>query len=140
MEPSYGADMRLRLIACCSVLLAASACGNSMDVKGTLTLSGGPRDLHTLTEDPASGDPCEGDSGYSDIAEGTAVVVRNSKGDKIGLSSLKAGKIKDGACVFPFEVSDAKGSGKIFSVEVAHRGEVSFKKSEATSLELSLGG
>ena len=119
--------------------MTATGCGSSIEVKGTLTLDAGGNDIHWLAlRDPVDGDPCEGDMGYSDIGEGSAVVVRNGRGDKVGLGHLSEGAAKSGACVFRFTVSDVPDSG-IMSVEVAHRGEVSFKPSEAKSLALTLG-
>lgn len=130
--------MRAVLIAC--LLLLTGGCGSDpLDVKGSLTLNGSGNEIHWLALDDTDGQPCEGDLGYSDVTAGADVVVRNSKGDEVGLGELGTGKAHDGACVFRFTVRDVKGSGNIFSVEIGHRGEVSFKRPEAGSVALTLG-
>lgn len=131
----------MRYLLAAGLLLALVAgCGSSpLEVKGTLTLSGGTDDIHWLALDSADGQPCTGDSGYSDVAPGANVVVRNANGEQVGIGELGDGKGSGEACVFRFAVSGVDDSGKIFSVEVGNRGDVSFKRSEAARVDLTLG-
>ena len=82
---------------------------------------------------------CSGSGGFGDIAGGAEVVVRDGKGVKVGLGHLGTGKA-DGpvTCVFPFTVMDVPTGGGIYSVEVTHRGEISFKAADAETVALSL--
>lgn len=101
---------------------------------GTLQLSGGsfyPK-----------GKPCSGSDGYDDIQAGAQVVVRDGDGTSVGLGSLGPGvsdKRFSVYCVFPFEVPDIPSGGGIYSVEVAHRGQVEFQEADADRLQLTLG-
>lgn len=131
----------MRYLLAAGLLVLIAGCGSKpLEVKGTLALSGGSQDIHWLMLDSADGQPCEGDSGYSDVTQGADVIVRNAKGERVGLGHLGAGKGSGEACVFSFVVHDVDDSGKLFSVEVGHRGDVSFKRSEARSVGLTLGG
>ncbi len=82
---------------------------------------------------------CSGDGGYDDIDEGTQVVIRDGNETKVAIGALGAGFPSRGTCVFDFSVPDVPKGGGIYSVEVGHRGEVSFKETEANTLALTLG-
>ena len=84
---------------------------------------------------------CSGIRGYRDVAEGASITVYDSNNKKVGLGSLDAGKIDDteDVCVFNFAVNDVRSEDTIFSIEISHRGEISFKRSEADSIVISLG-
>ena len=66
-------------------------------------------------------------------------MVRDGKGVKVGLGHLGTGKA-DGpvTCVFPFKVEDVPTGGGIYSVEVTHRGEISFRAADAQNVAISL--
>lgn len=86
------------------------------------------------------GGDCVGTGGYDDIRGGAQVVVRGPSGDKIALGHLDAGEPRSSVeCVFPFTVEDIPIINGIYSVEVSHRGEVSFTQDDAQSLDLTLG-
>lgn len=130
----------MRYLLAAGLLALTAGCGSDpLEVKGTLTLSGGSDEIHWLALDADDGQPCVGDSGYSDVVPGVDVVVRNAKGEQVGIGDLGEGKALDEACVFRFAVSDIDDSGRIFSVEIGNRGDVSFKRSEAASVDLTLG-
>jgi hypothetical protein len=106
----------------------ASAIGSS-PVTGSLTLVGG------------AGSSCVGFGGYSDIAKGTAVTVRDASGTVVGTGHLEAGKYDgDLSCVYPFAVGDVPSSD-FYTVEVSHRGQVTFdrKAVEGGQVSLTLG-
>lgn len=130
----------MRYLLAAGLLVLVAGCGSKpLEVKGMLTLSGGDQDIHWLMLDSGDGEPCAGDSGYSDVTKGANVVIRNAKGDRVGLGELTEGKGAGESCVFRFTVHDVDDSGKLFSVEVGHRGEATFKRSEAESVALTLG-
>lgn len=95
------------------------------------------------TDDPSTADgSCSGNGGYSDIQEGASIVIRDSNSKKIALGRLHAGHPADGEsriCEFPFLIKDVKSGDDIYSIEVSHRGEISFKPAESRSIVLSLG-
>lgn len=113
-----------------------------MDLGATLPLQDGK---------PTIGNPCIPKSGYSDIDEGTQVVVSNASGEKIALGSLDEGTLANGpsgtaflnsVCQFAFTVSDIPEEGKIFSVHIGNeaRGEESFTATDLRAgISLSLG-
>ncbi|WP_248582557.1 hypothetical protein [Nocardioides sp. InS609-2] len=89
---------------------------------------------------------CWGEDGYSDVSGRASVVIRNSGGERIGLGSLGPGRVSDNVketllwtCDFAIAVDDVPIDGEIYTVEVASRGEVTFKLEDAESLEVSLG-
>lgn len=109
-----------------------SACGSKFDVKGTLVLS----------DANASTSGCVGidQPGYEDIVEGADIVIRDADGKKVAVGELGPGRSKpQDACTFSIDVPDVPGGSDIYSIEVSHRGEVSFKKDEAQTISLTLG-
>lgn len=96
----------------------------SHTIAGTMTLyesSGG-----------LNGAYCYGESGYDDIEDGAEVRVTDEDGTLIGSGNLESGRMDAGDCVFKFEVPDVKDTS-YYSVEVSHRGGLSFSKSEMES-------
>ena len=98
------------------VLCAIAGCASSepeaprtFDVSGEFT-------LNQIAVQDRPGDACGGSGGYNDI-------------------------VSDGSgfCVFPISVKDIPDKGTIFSIEVANRGEIPFKRADADSIEVSLG-
>lgn len=132
--------MRRVGIAVAAATLALAGCGGSggFEVSGTVDLiTFDSSDVLSLDEG------CAGSGGYDDLIEGADVVVRDSNGKKVGVGELGPGETPDegGGCTWPFKITDvSSGGGDIYSVEVANRGEVSFKKKDADSLALSIGG
>ena len=115
---------------------------STFDVAGTLTLT--DRDgFHAYGR--RAGADCTGDSGYDDIREGVAVLIRNSRGEQIALGRLGAGYLTEkmssyvARCEFAFSIPGVEEDGEIYSVEVGHRGEVPFERENAAQLALSLG-
>lgn len=131
----------MRYVIAVALLAALTGCGSQpLQVRGTLTLEGGVQEIHWLNPAAEAADdaPCEGDSGYSDISQGTDVVVRDSNNKRVGLGRLGVGHGAGDTCVFTFHVN-VDNPDDLLSVEVAHRGDVSFKRAEATSVALTLG-
>jgi hypothetical protein len=89
------------------------------------------------------GSPCEGQGGYSDIVEGSQVVITNSSGEAIALGALGPGStVEDNAwyqCHFSFAVEDVPADGTIYGVEISGRGSVPFSMDDADALALELG-
>jgi hypothetical protein len=85
----------------------------------------------------ASKPSCSGTTGYTDITQGAQVRVRNEKGKVLGVGALGAGKPDPesvstfqgqellSVCKFAFAVKGV-GDAKFYSVEVAHRGEITY--------------
>jgi hypothetical protein len=86
---------------------------------------------------------CLGSDGYEDLVPGAQVTIRDSKGETLAVGALDAGwPDGPGTCVFPFVVNDVPAGEEIYSVEVSHRGEISFTQDEAgqgRGLSLTLG-
>lgn len=117
----------------------------TVDVYGTLTLT--DRSAVNYALNGTKGEECWGEDGYDDIAGGAQVVIRDSDGTKVGLGELDTGALTEDSdrfyaapCLFPFAVTDVPAgddAGAVYSVEVAHRGEVSFSLGDM--VELTLG-
>lgn len=137
------------LVGLSLVAVLVAGCGgedkpehNPFTVEGTVTLSADY--LTFLPGNARLGDPCTGEGGYSDIAEGTSVVIRDNVGKKVGLGALGPGRRSGGdyggSCTFDIKVEDvANDGGKIYSAEVSHRGEISFKRADAKQVTMTLG-
>ena len=121
-----------------SLLATLNGCGGgSFDVKGTLTL---PFGNQGATDD---GSLCVGQGGYDDIAGGAQVVIKNGGGKRIAVGSLEDGRIEKQSsgwlCHFRFDVADVPGDGNIYTISIGSRDDYSFKKSDASDLDLALG-
>lgn len=81
---------------------------------------------------------CSGKGGYSDISDGTAVVIRDASGTTIGTTELVEGSKASGGCTFSFYAT-VPGKSEYYSVEVSHRGEVQLDKDEIKIPMISLG-
>ena len=125
--------MKLVGIAMAVALLLARCGGDS-----TFTASG---TLGLVAVDAATDDCSSGTGGYDDISEGADVVIYDAAGNRLAFGSLKAGKPQGdgGLCVFDFDVPDVPGGKGPYGVEVSHRGQVSFKESQADDIVISLG-
>jgi hypothetical protein len=123
-------------------------------ITGTVTVDAGD------ASDGTMGGDCLTEGGYSDIATGAQVTVKDETGKVIALGSLEAGRTSDvqtlpkfnpetaiiedvpqaTKCVFGFTVPSVPEGESFYSIEVAHRGELRYDRSNlATSLALSLG-
>ena len=103
------------------------------DVKGTMTLTS-----ESVIGD--GGDGCLGSGGYDDMRAGAPVVVFDDAGKKVGIGELEVGQASSTVrCVFNFTVPEVPAGGKIYSIEVSHRGEIPFKPAQAKKLSLTLG-
>jgi hypothetical protein len=89
----------------------------------------------------ADGVPCSGDGGYSDIAEGTQVVISDESSKTLAVGVLKAGRRdSNGRCKFPFEVLRVPTGQSFYGIEVSHRGRLQYSESQIRQgLQLSLG-
>lgn len=127
----------------------------TFDVAGTFSLidaDGVYVDSAQVEEDDLDGEmyypegtECSGLGGYSDIRAGAQVVIRDAQGRQVALGALSSGSLGEAAfdgavliCDFEFVVAGVPDTDEIYSVEVTHRGEISFKKSQATGLQLTL--
>lgn len=133
-----------------AVLIAASiaACGEdpppppqTLDVFGQMTVDLSPGDIGYYGPETT---PCWPGGGYSDIHEGTQVVVSDAGGKTLGIGSLGAGIQDDtGAgkrCLFSFWVKDIPRGEKFYGVEVAHRGRLQYPAARMTDpISLTLG-
>lgn len=69
--------------------------------------------------------------GFSDIAPGVDVNVKDQSGKLVAFGELRKGKDIGGAidsCAFPFKVTDIPSGLGIYSVEVSHRGAIQYKE------------
>jgi hypothetical protein len=116
---------------------SASREPTSFTVKGTLTLTYMQSGSETGFSPSAD---CQANLDNTDVRAGAQVVVRNADGKDVGLGQLGAGKFDNGSsCLVPFEIDDVPTGSDIYSVEVAHRGEVKFSRADAGHLSITLG-
>lgn len=117
-----------------------SADPETFAARGTFVLHGTGGESYGWNE---QGAPCEGQDGYSDIVEGSQVVITNSSGEAIALGALEPGRtVEDNAwyqCHFTFTVEDVPVDGDIYGVEISGRGSVPFSLNDADALMLGLG-
>ncbi len=89
------------------------------------------------------GDGCQGDGGYSDIAQGRVVTVYDDSGKVIGTGALGAGSSKDvQGCRLPFVV-DGLPLTSGYTIEVGSRGKLHYTQADLDGakwdLELQIG-
>jgi len=95
-------------------------------ITGTLEL------VDTSTDFPSidvSGSTCHGKSGYSDIAPGMPVTVKDESGKLLGATTLLFGTGSTTHCDFDFTI-DGVGDASIYSVEGGRRGAISYTKAQ----------
>jgi hypothetical protein len=106
-----------------------------------------------LIEDPNSpavsilNDTCYGVGGYADIGSGTAVTMTDERGLILAVGNLEDGVFGwSGAavgCNFRFGLGNVPDTAKFYSVEVSHRGKVTYSHEEMNamgwSLQLTIG-
>ncbi|MEW1602127.1 hypothetical protein [Streptomyces sp. NPDC093808] len=114
--------------ACWAGVSLADRSGETFSTDGTLTVIGIGTGL-------ASGAPCTGTDGYSDIDFGTQVSVTDAAGTLVAKGSLGLGEKTELGCEFPFTVDDITPGSKFYTVEVSHRGGLT-----QTEDELRAGG
>jgi hypothetical protein len=88
----------------------------------------------TLTLNDSSCSEIGGTGGYSDIALGAAVVVKNEHAETIATGRLELGTDELGSCTYPFRLADVPSS-EFYSIEVSHRGALTYSHEELEGLE-----
>jgi hypothetical protein len=73
----------------------------------------------------SDGELCEGADGYSDVGHGTAVNVKNGKGEILATTSLGQGKGNTTECRFDFSFPLTEGE-ELYVVSVGRRGEFNY--------------
>jgi hypothetical protein len=108
-------------------------------IRGTFTLVDSSPSYYYPAIDTL-GTLCYGDGGYSDIQPGTAVTVRNGKGELLTQTTLGAGVGSVYRCTMPFSFDVTEGEDS-YVVSVSHRGEFtySFTDLSARGPSLTLG-
>ncbi|GAA2287577.1 hypothetical protein GCM10010415_68430 [Streptomyces atrovirens] len=120
--------------ACWAGVSLADGSEGSFSTDGTLTVTGIGAGL-------ASGDPCTGTDGYSDIDFGAQVSVTDAAGTLVAKGGLGLGRKTELGCEFPFTVDDITPGSKFYTVEVSHRGGLTQTEDELRSggLAFTLG-
>ena len=84
--------------------------------------------------------PCEGKGGYSDIREGTQVVVKDDTGSVVAVGALGPGDggwgvsgKGDTDCRLGFNIVGIPDEG-FYSIEVSHRGELAYSYNDLEAL------
>jgi len=74
-------------------------------------------------------------------SERAQVVIRDNGGTDLALGSLEDGYTENEGwvCVFEFTDLDVPAGGGIYSVEVSHRGEISFMEEGPGDVAMTLG-
>jgi hypothetical protein len=105
------------------------------------------RDTDPLTEGISrTSGSCSGTGGYSDITEGTSVIVRDADGKTVAAGELGTGIIggdpSNGnlvACTFMFMIRGIPDGSKFYSFEVSHRGQVTMSHDQAIWPRMTIG-
>lgn len=122
-------------------LLAVAGCGGSTATKSPATSPTGPKTFTvsgSMQVNPAAlyvpkwrGKSCTSDTGYTDVAAGVAVVVSNPSGVKVAIGALGPGKLSNSyTCSYPFTVRDVPDKWSVYSIEVGHRGQVDYSRTQ----------
>ena len=84
---------------------------------------------------------CKGVRGYDDMGEGTTVIVYDSTGQSVAVGALGQGTLTGLACRFPFDVENVPAGSGSYSVEVSHRGKLTFGADQAQNgpIAMTLG-
>ena len=112
--------------------------GEHHTITGDLSLSA------TSDTSLSTGDSCSGDGGYSDISDGTEVVVTNESGTTLGTATLGPGTYDGTACVFDFTFHNV-GKARFYRVHAgnSNRGGPEYSYSDMGadhwSVHLTLG-
>ncbi|WP_060711745.1 hypothetical protein [Pseudonocardia sp. HH130629-09] len=124
------------VLALATGLLLALAGVSTRSITGVMTVMNGTSSLYSSS----SYGSCRLSSGYDDIVAGTAVTVRDSAGRIAGVGALGSGTGSSYGCTFSFVVDDIPASD-FYTVEVGHRGEVTFTDAAVRNgdIQLSLG-
>ena len=95
-----------------------------------------------------AGKACQGVGGYTDLGQGTPVVIRDGDGDIIGTGHFAAGRGAGGgklgalrapsACVFEFTVKHVPDTDT-YLLEVSHRGRVVYTHRELEANNWQMG-
>jgi hypothetical protein len=116
----------------------AAAAPATFTLAGTVGVHAGPQ----LRGQP--GWPCVATGGYTDVAEGTQVVVTDRAGKTVALSRLTSGQIQGAGyerrCLFKFQVPEVPAGQPFYGVTVADRGTLQYDEAEARAgVSLTLG-
>jgi hypothetical protein len=100
-----------------------------MSVDGTFAFSGSH-----------SADCSTGTEGYDDINDTTQVTI-GADGKVLAVTDLGAATVSDNECLYTFTLDGVSKNHSIYTVEVSHRGGISFTKAqvEAGGVGLTLG-
>lgn len=85
---------------------------------------------------------CIGQGGYSDIHNGTQVVVTDADGRTLALGRLTGAEVGGGldVCAYTIRIGDVPGGHDFYGIEVSHRGRVQYSRSDVEKpLHLTLG-
>jgi hypothetical protein len=76
-----------------------------------------------------------------DMGDGTTVIVYDSTGQSVAVGALGRGNLTGLACSFPFDVENVPAGSGSYSVEVSHRGKLTFSAGQAQSgpIAMTLG-
>ena len=86
------------------------------------------------------GSSCSGSDGYSDVSEGTQVVVKNGRGEILATTTLGQGTGSRYRCTFPVSFDITEGEDH-YLISTGRRGEISFTFTQlkVSGLALTLG-
>ncbi|WP_256793258.1 hypothetical protein [Terrabacter sp. Ter38] len=130
-----GYNRRIGIAAITVALLAGAAYlvlgigGESHTLMGDLTLR--------ASSDLSPGDSCSGQGGYSDIHDGTQVVVEDETGKTLATSALGPGTFDGTSCVFSFSLAEVPKAA-YYRVEGAHRGVLQYSYQDMVSANWSV--
>jgi hypothetical protein len=145
-----GARALLALTMVCGALAVGAGASATASVASASADDGHTVKGYLSLQDSAVfvGKVCQGAGGYTDLGEGTPVVVRDGDGEIIGTGHFSAGKGAGGgrpgpanvpsACVFAFTVRHVPDTST-YSFRMSHRGGVVYTHDELEESNWKIG-
>lgn len=130
-----GAFLAILIIGAVGALISQSSGSSDHKLIGSVLL--------TDTSDYWPNKQCTGSGGYSDLAQGGNVVLKDGNGKILATTNLATGRtINKTSCFFYFDLGNVPDS-KFYSMQVSHRGELSYSlaemKKQKWNLALTIG-
>jgi hypothetical protein len=136
--PSSPAPVPTPIVIYVTPAPTASAVAHVLD--GTVALSD-PNGWTYVTSGNQS--LCQVQDGFSDLAVGAPITVKDQAGTIIGTGSFAMGTYANGACAVPFHV-DGLPDAPFYSLEIGRRPALAYSRADLEShgwkLDLTLGG
>lgn len=133
------AGVGVALIATLLVLKVGEGLTGGGGHKLTGTIDVVDTDNYFRGSDGSSDTSCAASGGYSDIAEGTQVIVKDRDGKTLAVGRLEQGERQTALyCTFAFTVEGIKDAS-FYKVEISHRGEQNYSRTDLEDQDWNIG-